>query len=108
MLLQDLQTQLLSLTPLEKAQAIQILVQSLSNTWNGIEKTPDICGGDARIANTRIPVWVIVQARNLGNTETEILANYPSLNATDLANAWIYAAAHPAEMAQTIQENEAA
>jgi uncharacterized protein (DUF433 family) len=106
--LQDLQTQLLSLSPTEKAQAIQILVQSLSNTWTGIEKTPGICGGDARIANTRIPIWVIVQARQLGNTEADILANYPSLNATDLANAWTYATANPVEIAQAIQENEAA
>jgi uncharacterized protein (DUF433 family) len=108
MLLQDFQTQLLSLSPTEKAQAIQILVQSLSNTWTGIEKTPGICGGDARIANTRIPIWVIVQARNLGNTEADLLADYPSLNATDLANAWTYATAHSAEIAQAIQENEAA
>jgi uncharacterized protein (DUF433 family) len=106
--LQDLQPQLLSLSPTEKAQAIQILVQSLSNTWPGIETTPGICGGDARIAHTRIPIWVLTQARHLGNTETEILANYPSINATDLANAWAYAAAHPAELAQAIQDNEAA
>jgi uncharacterized protein (DUF433 family) len=106
--LQDLQPQLLSLSPTEKAQAIQILVQSLSNTWAGIEKTPSVCGGDARIANTRIPVWVIVQARNLGNTEAEILANYPSLNATNLANAWAYANANAMEIDQAIQENEAA
>jgi uncharacterized protein (DUF433 family) len=79
-----------------------------SPTWTGIEKAPSICGGDARIANTRIPVWVIVQARNLGNTEAEILANYPSLNTTDLANAWTYATANPVEIAQAIQEHEAA
>jgi uncharacterized protein (DUF433 family) len=34
--------------------------QRLSNTWTGIETTSGICGGDARIANTRIPVLVIV------------------------------------------------
>jgi uncharacterized protein (DUF433 family) len=82
--------------------------QLLSNIWTGIETIPGICGGDARIANTRIPVWVIVQARHLGNTDPEILSNYPSLNATDLANAWTYAAAHAPEIAQAIQENEAA
>jgi hypothetical protein len=63
--LQDRQTQLLSLSRTEKAQAIQILVQSLSNTWTGIEKIPGICGGDARIANTRIPIWGILQALTL-------------------------------------------
>jgi uncharacterized protein (DUF433 family) len=48
------------------------------------------------------------QARHLGNTAPEILANYPTLNATDLANAWAYATVHSAEIAQAIQENEAA
>jgi hypothetical protein len=50
--LQEIQLQLLSLSPTEKAQAIQLLVQSLSNTWAGIEKSVGICGGDACIVNT--------------------------------------------------------
>jgi uncharacterized protein (DUF433 family) len=104
--LQDLQPQLLSLSHREKAQAIQILVQSLSDTWTGIEKTSGVCGGDACIADTRIPVWVLVQSRNLGNTEAEILANYPTINATDLTNSWAYAAVHPIEITQAIQENQ--
>ncbi|WP_008311890.1 DUF433 domain-containing protein [Leptolyngbya sp. PCC 6406] len=66
MALRDLEPQLLALNPAEKAQAVQILLQSLGTVWAGIEKTPGICGGDARIAQIRIPVWVLVQARNLG------------------------------------------
>src|SRR5262249_37719114 len=31
----------------------------------GIEKTAGVCGGSARIAGTRIPVWQLVEARNL-------------------------------------------
>ncbi len=50
MTLKELEKQLLALTSVEKAQAIQILVQSLTNTWQGIEKTPGVCGGDACIA----------------------------------------------------------
>lgn len=106
--LQDLQSQLLALSPAEKAQAIQLLSESLGNTWTGIEKTPGICGGDARIANTRIPIWVLVQARNLGNTDAQILANYPTITAIDLSNAWRYADAHLEEIEQAIVENEAA
>jgi uncharacterized protein (DUF433 family) len=106
--LQDLQSQLLALSPAEKAQAIQLLSESLGTPWIGIEKTPGICGGDARIAQTRIPIWVLVQARNLGNTDAEILANYPTINAIDLSNAWRYAEAHLAEIEQAIAENEAA
>jgi hypothetical protein len=38
--LDQLQTELLALSPQEKAQVIQLLVSSLSDTWVGIEKTP--------------------------------------------------------------------
>ena len=73
---------------------------------DGIEKTAGVCGGNARIMNTRIPVWVIVQARNLGNTDGQILENYPTLKTIDLSNVWAYAVTYPTEIAQAIQENE--
>ncbi len=106
MQLQDLQPQLLALSPTEKHQAIEILLQSLDDRCRSIEKTIGFCGGDARIMNTRIPVWVIVQARNLGNTDAQILENYPTLSAIDLSNVWAYAVTYPNEIAQAIQENE--
>jgi uncharacterized protein (DUF433 family) len=108
MALREIESQLLALSAAEKVQAIQLLLQSISNTWPGIEKTAGVCSGDARIANTRIPVRVLVQARNLGNSEADLLQNYPTLSASDLANAWRYAAAHSAEIDQVIQENEEA
>ncbi len=37
---------------------------------------------------TRIPVWVLVRARQLGTSEADILLAYPSLAADDLTNAW--------------------
>lgn len=106
MTLKELEPQLLALTIAEKAQGIQLLAQSLSNTWKGIEKTPGVCGGDACIANTRIPVWVLVNARSLGISEAELLYDYPTLSATDLANAWTYAEAYPDEIEIAIRENE--
>jgi len=106
--LHDFETQLLALSLAEKAEAIQLLLKSIRQSWAGIAKHPNVCGGDACIANTRIPVWVLVQARNLGNSEAELLENYPSLSATDLTNAWTYAAAYPEEIDQAIQENEVA
>lgn len=39
MTLEQLQSELLALSPGEKAQVIQLLVSSLGNTWVGIEKT---------------------------------------------------------------------
>lgn len=104
----ELEKQLLALTPAEKAQVIQLLVQSLSNTWQGIEKTPGVCGGDACIVGTRIPVWVLVDARRIGYSETDLLESYPTLNAADLANAWAYASLFPDEIELAIQQNEEA
>ncbi|MBD1834848.1 DUF433 domain-containing protein [Cyanobacteria bacterium FACHB-472] len=108
MTLKELEKQLLSLTPAEKAQAIQLLAESLSNTWKGIEKTPGVCGGDACIAKTRIPVWVLVNARRIGYTEADLLESYPTISAADLANAWAYAEAYPDEIEIAIRENEEA
>jgi uncharacterized protein (DUF433 family) len=108
MTLGNLEPQLLALSLAEKAEAIQILLRSLDQTCAGIEKTPGVCGGDARIAHTRIPVWVLVQARNLGSSEAELLDNYPSLTAIDLTSAWAYATAYPQEIQEAIQVNETA
>jgi uncharacterized protein (DUF433 family) len=108
MTLKELQAQLLSLTPSEKAEAIQILTRSLSSNWRGITKTPGVCGGDPCIEGTRIPVWVLVKARSLEISEMDLLKDYPIISATDLANAWVYADAHSDEIATTIRENEEA
>ncbi|BDA65869.1 hypothetical protein CAL7716_000350 [Calothrix sp. PCC 7716] len=108
MTLQKLEPELLALTPNEKAQAIKILAQSLGNTWRGIEKTPGVCGGDACISGTRIPVWVLVNARNLGISEAQLLKDYPTLSATDLINAWVYASINSEEIETAIRENEEA
>jgi uncharacterized protein (DUF433 family) len=108
MTLQELEQHLLALTPSEKLQAIQLLAQSLGNTWQGIEKSPGVCGGEACITKTRIPIWVLVEARRLGYSDADLLTSYPNLCATDLANAWAYARAYPDEIELAIQRNEAA
>jgi uncharacterized protein (DUF433 family) len=106
MSLKDLELQLLALSPNEKAQAIQLLVRSLSNVWQGIEKTSGVCGGDARIANTRIPIWSLINYRRLGASDARILQDFPHLKAEDLVNAWAYADAHPEEIEEAIRRNE--
>jgi uncharacterized protein (DUF433 family) len=108
MTLKEMQPQLLALTPEEKSQAIQLLVQSLSNTWQGIEKNPRVMGGDACIRQTRIPVWLLISLRRQGASEAYILEDYPTLSATDLVNAWRYAETHPDEIDASIQRQEAA
>lgn len=106
MKLHDLKPQLLSLTPQEKAEAIQFLSQSLVNSWQGIEKTEGVCGGKACIANTRITVWGLVNARKIGYSEADLLKNYPNLLVQDLANAWAYANVFMEEIESDIRENE--
>lgn len=106
MTLKELQPQLLALDPAEKALAIQVLAQSLANSWSGIEKTPGVCGGDACIADTRIPVWTLVNYRRLGATDADILDDYPTIRAKDLVNAWAYAEGNQEEIEAAIRENE--
>ncbi len=92
----------------EKAQLLQWVVRDLGDAFPGIESTPDVFGGEARVVRTRIPVWVLIRARQLGTSEAELLTAYPSLRAEDLANAWAYYRAFKTEIDQQIEENEAA
>jgi uncharacterized protein (DUF433 family) len=55
-----------------------------------IQKTPDVCGGDARIRDTRITVHGLVEWRQLGLSDEQILASIPGLTPADLAAAWSY------------------
>lgn len=104
--IRDIEPQLLSLSPGEKLEAIQILSRSLSRNWRGISKTTGVCGGEACIEGTRIPIWVLVSFRQLGVKDSDQLYNYPTLTASDLANAWTYAAANPDEIAAAIKAND--
>jgi uncharacterized protein (DUF433 family) len=71
-----------------------------------ISKTPDVCGGDACIRGTRIPVWVLVGYKKLGMSDPRLLEAYPSLHPADLAAAWEYAATHAEEIDRAIRDNE--
>jgi uncharacterized protein (DUF433 family) len=75
---------------------------------SGIENTSDVCGGDARIIRTRIPIWVLEQFRRQGASEAEILQNYPKLKAEDLVRTWAYVKSHPEEIESQIRQNEEA
>ena len=102
----ELEPQLLALSEQEKAQVVQLLSQGKIVKGRGIEKTPGVCGGSACIAGTRITVWGLVEAQRAGYSEAELLTSYPSLSATDLANAWAYAEAFSDEIETEIIEND--
>src|SRR6266498_335479 len=92
----------------EKTQLLRAIAKDLAEAFPGVESTADVCGGEPRIAGTRIPVWLLEQARRLGTSEAEILRSYPTLRAEDLTNAWAYVRAHREEIEKQIMENEAA
>ncbi len=78
----------------------------MSDEFAGIEKTAGVCGGAACIRQTRIPVWVLENTRRQDVSEVDLLLNYPSLTAIDLANAWAYVRSHSAETDEQIRVNE--
>ena len=62
-----------SLSRGEKAQILQMVAKDIGDAYPGIESTPGVCGGEPCIVRTRIPVWLLEQARRLGTSEAEIL-----------------------------------
>jgi uncharacterized protein (DUF433 family) len=99
MITRELRQTLLTLSPAEKTEIIQLL--------DGINKTPQVVGGNARIRNTRIPVWTLFQAHQMGASDAEILEAYPELTPIDLINAWAYTQTFPDEIQCAIAANEA-
>lgn len=104
--IQEAENLLPSLTRGEKAQLLQWVARDLGDAFPGIESIPGACGGEPCIVRSRLPVWLLEQARRLGTSEAELLQAYPTLRAQDLANAWNYVRAHVEEIDQQIRENE--
>ena len=95
-----------NLSRAEKAEILQMVILDLKDTFPGLESIPGVCGGEPCIVRTRIPVWLLEQARRLGANEADILKSYPSLTAGDLVNAWAYVSAHRSDINRQILENE--
>src|SRR3970040_1336467 len=95
----DAEELLRTLSRAEKAQVLQWVARDLGGFFPGVESHPGVSGGEPCIVRTRIPVWVLEQARRLGTSEADLLRSYPSLRAEDLANAWAYVRAHRDEIA---------
>jgi uncharacterized protein (DUF433 family) len=74
----------------------------------GIASSPGICGGEPCVVNTRIPVWLLVQAQRLGVSDADLLRSYPALYAEDLANAWVYYRGHREEIERQVEDHERA
>tara|TARA_Y100000310_G_scaffold342991_1_gene448619 strand:+ start:1522 stop:1767 length:246 start_codon:yes stop_codon:yes gene_type:complete len=71
-----------------------------------IRKTPDVCGGSARVRDTSVPVWMLVRYRELGASEKQLLRWYPYLKSDDLQTAWKYYNAYREEIDQEIADQD--
>ena len=91
----------------QKARLLSFIGKILYQTNTGIEKTPNVCGGRARIVRTRIPVWILVAYKKDGLSDATLLDAYPTLIPQDLVHAWVYYQANKKEIEQDIRENEA-
>lgn len=102
----EIESFLAGLSKSDKAQVLKAVAEDILDAYPGIESRPNVCGGDACVAGTRISVWVLEQARRHGVSESALLAEYPTLSAQDLANAWSYVRSHRAEVDEQIRRNE--
>jgi uncharacterized protein (DUF433 family) len=60
---------------------------------NHIESTPGICGERPHVKGTRLTVEFLLGLKAAGWTETQILENYPQINADDLRAVFAFAQA---------------
>ena len=73
-----------------------------------VQKTPDVCGGDACIRNTRITVNGLIEWRKLGLSDERIMEIIQGLTPEDLAAAGEYYRLHQAEIDEEIRLNNEA
>jgi uncharacterized protein (DUF433 family) len=94
------------LPPQFQQEAIDFVQFLLDKTRRRIQQRPGVCGGDACIRDTRIPVWLLYSLRQQGAPDSELLENYPALTQADLDAAWEYQRRNPQEIAEAIAAND--
>jgi len=104
----DVRSLLDEMSERDRAAILEIVSRGVGGEFPGIEVTPGVCGGAARIVRTRIPVWVLAQARRQGLSDADILRAYPTLRQEDIAFAAAYCHLHGDEIERQILENDAA
>ena len=71
-----------------------------------IVKTAGICGGRARLAGTRIPVWGIAALVRQGLSNEQIVRRYPRITVRQVVAAKQYADRHWGEIDNDVRENQ--
>jgi uncharacterized protein (DUF433 family) len=84
----------------------EAMPMNTGTSTSGIQKDPGVCGGEARIRNTRHTVAGLVQWRKLGLTDARILEHHPDLTEADLEAAWSYYRQHVEEIDEAIRRDE--
>jgi len=72
-----------------------------------IEATPGVCGGQPRIAGSRIRVQDVVLWTEQGQSPDEIVSSFPELSLADVHAALTYYYDHRDEIEQQIRDDEA-
>lgn len=92
--------------PWDAENKILAYLSDLKKGVNTIRKTPGVCGGNARIRDTRIPVWSLVSFHQQGAPDDYLLRNYPGLTQEDLQAAWSYYDQHREEIDRIIADDD--
>lgn len=72
-----------------------------------VVKTPGVCGGQPRIAGTRIKVkHVYTWVERMGMTPAQVVAEYPHLTRAQVHAALAYYWSHPDEINRDIEDEE--
>lgn len=82
--------------------------ESVTTHASWIEKDPGVCGGEACVRSFRIPVWLLVEGRQIGMSDEALLKAHPALNQADLDAAWDYYAQHRDEVETALKANDEA
>lgn len=84
------------------------MAQAVKTEHCYVHKDRAICGGDPIIVGTRIPVRLVYQRAQAGETVEVIRQAYPYLTPAQIHDALSYAYDHLAEIEQEIQREEQA
>ena len=93
------------LTVPERQQLLEEIAREAVPVAPRIYRTPGVCGGDACIGKTRIPVWLLEEGRRNGMSDQQLLESHPEISAEDLTSAWSYVLDHREEIDRLIEEN---
>jgi type III restriction enzyme len=92
----------------EQLELLRRLTKLVNPPNNLIVKTPGVVGGRARVDNTRLAVWLLINWIQMGWTDEDLLEGYPSLTPESIAAVKAYYAANQKEIDREIAENDAA